>query len=958
MALAVGDVNGDGVPDLVVADSTAGPIQGVVLLGRGDGTFAPPLPLELPPDTDFASYNLRLADFNRDGKLDIVFNVNVSGTVLLLGHGDGTFGPPVAFQPRNSGPGLAVADLNGDGKPDVVTTAFDHDDVSYSLGNGDGTFQPVQDQAQLVAPVGRAPVAVAVADFGSALPDGSLGPPDGLPDLILADAGLTSPTYSGPPEVVLLPGQADGHGNFTGFGSPIPLAFLPGPIDVKAGDLDGNGATDVVVVDSDGVAVIYGKPPALPSNNTPQTARNLGTVVHILEPAQTIVPGHADAYYKLTVPAEVARGAGDEILDFSGLFQATAGAGLSMEVRDAAGNLLGSGERFRVVAPQGTTLLLHVFGVPAADGSRGAGAYTLDIDTLPQVVSVEAQPLLPGQGAAPGGPTASLVVTFQGDRLDPAAAQDPKNFTVTWLGPDGILGTADDQVIPVDAAQGVVYDPSTNVDVASGTVYPTAVRQTITLVFDQALPPGSYQIDVSPAVQAAAFNDQEAALLAAAPGFTGHPVVSADGGQVSEGSRPTATDLVFAEGALGDLGAFQAGTPFLTQLHDDLGALLDAGLTERGDDPTIPDTLDAQILDRFTSALGPAAVRPVAVLVIWLDPPTIGLVDPSGQRVIYSPQNNSYRNTFRQGFVSVAGNVEVLVLPFTPTGAQDYRLSVAGVSPSARGGAVYLGRDGSAVQPLTAALRDGTTQFDFAFGVATVSVVPASALASSPATASALPSASPAASALRSALGPDLSPAAAVIAVGTRQGTALVIAIAPRTDPPAQAGTLAQGSTSAPATANDLAAAVALSGGAPGAPPESIQAFVGRLWSLLQRLGRPFLGVAAQLRSVLDGVLAGARNVLTAPDAQAPVGDNRPAPPAPGNEPVPPDEFDDQAEPPFPEAEGAESAVPPPSDAGASAFPGSALLAAGVGAAWREARRRGAGVHRKRQARNEDQTHA
>ena len=189
-----------------------------------------------------------------------------------------------------------------------------------------------------------------------------------------------------------------------------------------------------------------------------------------------------------------------------------------MEVRDAAGNLLGSGERFRVARPAGAVLTLHVFGVTDADGSRGTGAYTLDIDVLPQVVSVEAQPLLPGRGGNPGGPTASLVVTLQGDRLDPATAEDPANYTVTWLGPDGLAGTADDQVIPLADGQAVVYDPSTNVDVASGTTYPTAVRQTVTLLFANPLPAGSYRIDLPPAIQTAPFNaDEPTCWPAAAP---------------------------------------------------------------------------------------------------------------------------------------------------------------------------------------------------------------------------------------------------------------------------------------------------------------------------------------------------------------------------------------------------------------------------------------------------------
>src|SRR5205823_166182 len=103
----------------------------------------------------------------------------------------------------------------------------------------------------------------------------------------------------------------------------------------------------------------------------------------------------------------------------------------------------------------------------------GAGAYTLDLDVLPQLVSVESQPLLPGQGQNPGGPTASLVLTFQGDRLDPATAEDSTSYRVTWLGPDGVFGTADDRLIAIQGGTGnrpAVYDPSTNVSVASGKI--------------------------------------------------------------------------------------------------------------------------------------------------------------------------------------------------------------------------------------------------------------------------------------------------------------------------------------------------------------------------------------------------------------------------------------------------------------------------------------------------------
>ena len=130
---------------------------------------------------------------------------------------------------------------------------------------------------------------------------------------------------------------------------------------------------DAVVVQQGGLQVVYGTPPQLVPNDTPQSARNLGTVVHVVEPALAIVTGHEDAYYKLTVPTESAPGAGDEVIDFSGDFQYLAGAGLGMQVLDASGHVLGSGEQFRIIAAQGATLMLHIFGDTAADGTRGAG---------------------------------------------------------------------------------------------------------------------------------------------------------------------------------------------------------------------------------------------------------------------------------------------------------------------------------------------------------------------------------------------------------------------------------------------------------------------------------------------------------------------------------------------------------------------------------------------------------
>src|SRR5262249_39552677 len=148
-----------------------------------------------------------------------------------------------------------------------------------------------------------------------------------------------------------------------------------------------------------------------------------------------------------------------------------------------------SGDDYLIRVPQGSTLTLHVSG-----GSGGSGAYTLSLDVVPQVVSAQAE------SPVPGGPATSLVLTFQGDRLDPAAASSPPHYTVTL---HGVSGFTADQVIPLASAPGaqaVVYDPGANLDVVSGLHYATAVRQTVTLLFDQPLPPGDYTVRIAPDV--------------------------------------------------------------------------------------------------------------------------------------------------------------------------------------------------------------------------------------------------------------------------------------------------------------------------------------------------------------------------------------------------------------------------------------------------------------------------
>lgn len=165
------DVNNDGNPDLVTdlacSDSNCTHGEVDVLLNNGDGTFQAPLRF----DAGIFPQGLAAADLNKDGKVDVVVtNVpSTGGTVsVLLGNGDGTFGSPMPY-PVESGPlAVAIADFDGDGNPDLAVANGVSNTVSLLRGNGDGTFQPARSFF-----IGHEPTDVLAADFNG----------DGLPDL-------------------------------------------------------------------------------------------------------------------------------------------------------------------------------------------------------------------------------------------------------------------------------------------------------------------------------------------------------------------------------------------------------------------------------------------------------------------------------------------------------------------------------------------------------------------------------------------------------------------------------------------------------------------------------------------------------------------------------------------------------------------------------------------------------
>ena len=225
--VVVGDFNGDGKPDLAVANSGSANVS--VLLGNGDGTFQTAVNF----DAGLSPGSVAVGDFNGDGKLDLALfqagnasNATAGAISILLGNGDGRFQTPKNTGLTEFSSVMAVADFNLDQKSDLAVSSVDSSTgtavvtLSVFLGKGDGTFLPAK-QTPVPNPSGGA---LASADFNR----------DSKPDVAVV-------TSTG---ILILLGKGDG--TFLQRAT-VAVADRFTPDSVQTADLNLDGSLDLVV---------------------------------------------------------------------------------------------------------------------------------------------------------------------------------------------------------------------------------------------------------------------------------------------------------------------------------------------------------------------------------------------------------------------------------------------------------------------------------------------------------------------------------------------------------------------------------------------------------------------------------------------------------------------------------------------------------------------------------------
>jgi hypothetical protein len=436
ISVALADLNHDGKLDMVVACTDGYNTFNVdVLLGKGDGTFGPPTRVKSTEWGADGPIDVIVGDFDGDGKPDIVTANAGYSCIFFKGNGDGTFQTGYGNPSNHNNAGVVAADLRGNGILDLVSAGNTYGWVSVMHGNGNGTFQA----AQQVGFSGS--YSVVAADFRST----------GRPDL-----AVINDSDSGDSMQVFL---NDGSGNFSAATENYKIANAPGALahNLAMGDFNGDGIPDVVVAltQFNEVSVLLASPAAsalaLSGFPSPVTAGAAGSVTVTLKDAA----GNVAAGYRGTVhftssdpqaalPADYTFTAADAGKHTFPVALKTAGSQSLTATDKVAGAITGTQAGISVTPAAATRLAVTTQPPGAVAAGAGFGLAVSAEDAYGNV----AIPFTGGVAVAlannPGGSTlggtttvnaVNGVATFSGLTLDKAGSSYTLQATSSGLSP-------------------------------------------------------------------------------------------------------------------------------------------------------------------------------------------------------------------------------------------------------------------------------------------------------------------------------------------------------------------------------------------------------------------------------------------------------------------------------------------------------------------------------------------